>query len=195
MKKGLIFVISGPSGSGKTTLLEKLLQRRGLPRSLKKSVSFTTRPPRSGEKEGKDYIFLSPRKFQAKLRQGKILEWTRYLGYSYGTPKDFARKAVEAGRHLILCLDLRGVARIRKLYPQNAVAIFIAPPSVGALRTRIAGRCSRTHKEEIRQRLKLAQKELRAAPGFDHCVVNRSLAQAVRKLKKIVLAEIARTAK
>ena len=111
------------------------------------------------------------------------------MGYYYATPKDFVDEQIRKNRHIILCLDLKGAARIKRLYPENSVTIFILPPSLEALRKRIEGRCNRTKKEEIRQRLKLARQELLASRKYDYCLVNRSLQKAVNELKRIILKE------
>jgi len=187
--QGLIFVLSGPSGSGKTTLLGNIIRSAKLRKKFARSISFTTRPKRSGEKHGKDYFFIDRAEFKQKSKAKKILEWTKYLGYYYATPKDFVDEQIRKKRHIILCLDLKGAAKIKRLYPENSVTIFILPPSLEALRNRIEGRCNMTKKEEVRQRLKLARQELLASRKFDYCLVNRSLQRAVNELKRIILKE------
>jgi guanylate kinase len=189
-KKGLIFVVSGPSGSGKTTLLEKVLRDRKLKKGLIKSVSFTTRKARSQERDKRDYFFITEKEFKRKLRAKKILEWTKYLGYYYATPKDFVEKELKAGRHIILCLDLRGALKIKRLYPKNTVTIFILPPSLATLKTRIKGRCVKTKDEEIRQRLVLAREELSVCHKYDYCLVNKHLPQAIKQLRGTIIKEI-----
>lgn len=189
--RGLIFVISGPSGSGKTTLLKKLLKSKELlKKGLVKSISFATRPRRSTEKPGEDYFFITKEEFKQERKAKKILEWTRYLGYYYATPKDFIEKQLGMGRHIFLCLDLKGALKIRQLYPKNTVTVFIIPPSLVTLKNRIQERCNKTKKEEIRQRLKLAKRELLASQRYDYCLVNQNLRRAVRELKGIILREI-----
>ena len=188
--RGLIFVISGPSGSGKTTLRDNLFKDRELRKRLVKSVSLTTRKKRSGERSGRDYFFITKGEFSRRLKQKKILEWTRYLGYYYATPRDFVEKQLKAGKNIALCLDLKGVVYINRLYPKNSVSIFILPPSLLALRKRIEGRCSKTKKEEVGMRLKLAKKELRACARHDYSLVNRNLTKAARELKSIILKEL-----
>jgi guanylate kinase len=188
--KGLIFVVSGPSGSGKTTLLAGLLKDRAIKKVLVKSISLATRPRRPAEKNSSDYFFISQRQFIEKRRAKKILEWTKYLGYYYATPKDFAERQLKKGRSIILSLDLRGTLRVKKLYPGNTVTIFIAPPSLEVLRKRIEGRCHKTGKTEIRQRLGLAKRELLASGHYDYCLMNRNLRRAVRDLREIILKEI-----
>ena len=189
-KQGLIFVISGPSGSGKTTLLKKLLKTKGLKDKLVKSVSLTTRPKRAGEKNGKDYLFVNPKQFKAQQKAGKILEWTRYLGYYYATSKDFIRSRLGEGTNILLCLDVNGARKLKQLYPKRAVTIFILPPSLGALRDRIKKRGCKTKQAEIILRMHLAKKELLAARSYDYCVANKDFGQAVKKLKKIVLTSL-----
>ena len=189
-KKGLIFVISGPSGSGKTTLLKRVLLDRALRRTLAKSVSVTTRPRRSGECQGRDYFFLRPGEFLRLKKNKKILEWTKYLGYYYGTKKDILEESLKQGRHLALCLDFKGALRLKKLYSRQAITIFVQPPSIKELRKRIEGRCVETKCEEINRRLALAQLELRNSRRYDYVLKNKNLTQAVNRLKGIILKEI-----
>jgi guanylate kinase len=191
-KKGLLFIISGPSGSGKTTLARKLVGSARFRDKLVRSVSLTTRPKRSGEKDKKDYFFISSEQFLRELRAGQVLEWTRYLGYYYGTPKRFIDKQLDKARHMVLCLDLKGVRAIKRQYKENTVTIFVMPPSLKSLLHRMTGRCSETKREEVRRRLKLAQRELSSVKQYDYCVVNKDLKQATKRLREIVLTEISR---
>ncbi|MBM3250298.1 MAG: guanylate kinase [Candidatus Omnitrophica bacterium] len=190
IREGKIFVISGPSGSGKTTLLKKLFLDRRIERRFAKSVSLTTRPKRSGERNKKDYFFVSKEEFRRLLKRGKILEWTKYLGHYYATPRDLVQGKLEKGRHVILCLDIKGAKSIRHIYPLNSVNIFILPPSLNALRKRIEGRCAKTAKEEVSRRLGLVSAELSAAEKYDYRLVNKDLEAVVESLKKIILANI-----
>lgn len=189
-RKGLIFVISGPSGSGKTTLLARLLLNKSLKHKLAKSVSITTRPKRSGEREGRDYYFVKLEEFRRLNKAKKILEWTRYLGYYYGTKKEFLEEKLRRGKHLALCLDLKGALKIKRLYPKNTVAIFVQPPSINELRKRIKRRCSKTKEEEVERRVKLAQAELANSSRYDYIVKNKNLAKAGNCLNNIILKEI-----
>ena len=181
-------MISGPSGSGKTTLLRHLIKDRTLNKRLVKSISLTTRPKRSGERQGKDYFFVTKKQFIQKRKAKKILEWTKYLGYYYATPKDFVDEQLNKSKNVLLCLDLRGVLKIKHLYPRNSVAIFVAPPSLEALEDRIKKR-AKTDKEEMQKRLRLAKKELRASRRYDYCLVNRDLNAAIKRLKSTILKE------
>ncbi len=189
-KKGIIFVFSGPSGSGKTTLAKAVLADKKFSGRLEKSISFTTRPRRRGEKSQKDYFFISEAEFRQGQKAQKILEWTRYLGYYYGTARDFVDSRLENFRSLILCLDLKGAARIKELYPKNSVTIFIMPPSLEELARRIENRHRETSRKEIARRLRLARQEMASAGPFDFCVVNGDLAQAVKELKGIINKKI-----
>lgn len=188
-KQGKIFIISGPSGSGKTTLLTRLIQDKKISKFLLKSRSVTTRPKRLGERQGKDYYFISKDEFKRLLKAKKILEWTRYLGYYYGTPKTPVEERLNNGKHLGLCLDLKGARVLKRIYPHNTITIFVLPPSLSELKARIEGRCRETNKKEIAQRLRLAQGELLAASKFDYCILNQNLRAALGELKRIFLKE------
>ena len=188
-KPGKIFVISGPSGSGKTTLLTSLIQDKKIAKVLVKSCSITTRPKRSGEKEGKDYFFVTQGEFRRLLKAKKILEWTRYLGYYYGTPKGPLEKQLKASKNVGLCLDLKGARILKKLYPNNTVTIFVLPPSLSVLKERIQNRCRRTNQQEVAQRVRLARRELQSAGKFDYRIFNQNLAVALLELKNIFLRE------
>jgi len=192
-RSGRIFVISGPSGSGKTTLVNALLADGDLRGKLVRSISFTTRPRRTCEKNKRDYFFITKNEF-IRMRSGKkILEWTRYLGYYYGTPRDTTEAYLAQGRSIALCLDFKGALRLKKLYPAAAVTVFVRPSSVKDLSRRIEGRCRNTDKEEIKKRVELAEKEMLQADKYDYCVVNKKLDVAVEKLKKVIMKEIGKT--
>jgi len=190
-KQGLVFIISGPSGSGKTTLVENLLGNKTLKNKLARSISFTTRPGRSGEQDKKDYFFISEKRFRQEQKAHNLLEWTKYLGYYYATPKELIERQLHKSKHIILCLDLRGAFTIKRQYPKNTVTIFVMPPSLDTLLHRIATRCNKTKEEEVRQRLRLAQQELSACDRYDYCVVNKDLEGATKQLKGIILKETA----
>jgi len=185
-----IFVVSGPSGSGKTTLAHRLLTDKILKKRLTKTISLTTRKKRSGETHARDYFFLSPSEFRTQLRQKKILEWTKYLGYYYATPKGFVDSALKAGKSIVLCLDYKGAVSLKKAYPKQTVTIFINVLDLADLRRRIEGRCAKTKKAEICKRLKIAEKEVQQAHKYDYCLVNQDLAKAVRELRSIIVKEI-----
>ena len=187
--QGKIFVISGPSGSGKTTLLTSLIQDKKIGKLLVKSCSITTRPKRAKEREAKEYFFVTPKEFRRLLKAKKILEWTRYLGYYYGTPKEPLQKQLKGGKFVGLCLDLKGARILKKIYPHNTVTIFVLPPSLSVLRKRIQNRSRQTNPQEVKQRMLLAARELRAAGKFDYCILNQNLPVALKELKNIFLRE------
>jgi len=187
---GKIFVISGPSGSGKTTLLTSLIKDKKISKLLTKSCSVTTRPKRSKEKEGKDYFFVSKADFRNLVKTKKILEWTKYLGYYYGTPRGPLESQLARGKSLGLCLDLKGARILKKIYPENTITVFVLPPSLDVLKNRIQNRCRQTNKNEVTQRIGLARKELLATSSFDHCIMNQNLKVALRELKKIFFQAI-----
>ncbi len=189
-QKGKIFIISGPSGSGKTTLLQRLFKNKKLKNSVVKSISFTTRPRRSGERKNKDYFFISEKEFKQKRSAKKIIEWTKYLSYYYGTPKEFVEQQLEKEKNIALCLDKKGALNIKRLYPKLTVTIFIIPPSIEELQKRIEARCNKTKKEEIKNRVRLAQRELSLSRKYDHRIFNKNLNLAAKELQDIVLNEI-----
>ena len=188
-KLGKIFVISGPSGSGKTTLLTSLIQDKKIGKLLVKSCSVTTRPKRSQEREAKEYFFVTLLEFRRLLKAKKILEWTRYLGYYYGTLKEPLEKQLKGSKNVGLCLDLKGVRILKKIYPKNTVTIFVLPPSLSVLKERIQNRCRYTNQLEVARRMLLARRELQAAGKFDYCILNQNLPAALKELKNIFLRE------
>jgi guanylate kinase len=188
--RGLIFVVSGPSGSGKTTLVKKLLNGRDLKNKLTRSISWTTRPRRSGEQAQRDYFFVSQKRFRQARKAKKLLEWTKYLGYYYATPKDFIVGQLKKGKHIILCLDLKGAAALKRRYPKNTITIFVLPPSQDVLWQRIIKRCHKTKSEEVKERLRLARQEMAAVNRYDYCLVNKDLKQATQTVAEIICKEM-----
>ena len=185
-KRGLIFVISGPSGSGKTTLAAALVKDKGLAPRLAKSISVTTRPRRAGERQGLDYFFLRRQDFLRQRREKKILEWTRYLGYYYGTPREFVEGKLALGESVVFCLDSRGVAQLSRLYPEDTCTIFVIPPSLAELEQRIKRRSPQVARREVKNRLRLARRELSLADSYDYRIVNTKFSRALEDLKRIV---------
>ena len=155
-----------------------------------RSVSFTTRPKRSKEKHAENYFFISPREFEEKRKTKKILEWTKYLGYYYATPKDFLGARLKEGKSVVLCLDFKGAREVKKFFPKDTVTIFILPPSIEELRRRIERRCAKTEKQEVKRRLVLAKKELLNLREYDYSIMNKNLIDAKKRLKEIILKEI-----
>ena len=184
-KRGRLFVISAPSGSGKTTLSRRLL-KDGL--SLANSVSATTRPPRKGEVNGRDYYFVPEKKFIEMVSAKKFLEHEENFGHYYGTPKKNIEDRIKKGRSVLLSIDVKGAMKVKRVYPRDSVLIFILPPSIETLRKRLRERMSEGE-NAISDRIKLAKKEMGYAKRYDYRIVNDRLDSAYGKLKKIILSE------
>ena len=180
-----VFVITGPSGVGKGTLIRGLMER--LPR-LELSVSATTRAPRPGERDGVEYHFLTREAFDRKVTAGEFVEHADYAGRSYGTLRSELQARVDAGVPVVLEIEVQGARQVRAAMP-DAVQVFIAPPSLAALRTRLVGRGT-DDGEEVERRLRVAEEELTAQPEFAHVVVNDRLEDALERLTAIVAAEL-----
>ena len=180
----LIIIISAPSGSGKTTVVERLLAE--LPR-VKRSISCTTRPPRQGEEEGRDYFFVSEGDFRRKIENGEFLEWEETFGNFYGTPLEQFTGAMENGQDLILSIDVKGARQVKEKFP-GAISVFIMPPSTEELEARLRKR-NTDRKDQVDLRLKEARRELEAADEYDYLVVNDDLDGAVTELKSVLEAE------
>ena len=180
-----VFVITGPSGVGKGTLIRGLMER--LPQ-LELSVSATTRAPRPGEREGVEYHFLTREEFDRRVAAGEFVEHADYAGRSYGTLRSELQERVRAGVPVVLEIEVQGARQVRETVP-NAVQVFIAPPSLDALRTRLVGRGT-DDGEEVERRLRVATEELTAQPEFAHVVVNDRLEDALERLSAIVSAEL-----
>lgn len=185
-KKAKIFIISAPSGCGKTTLCNKLL--KDAPCFLKRSVSYTTRLPRPGERNGADYIFVSKEKFNTLLRKRKFIEHASVFGNLYGTPIGPLRQTLRQNRSVLLSIDVQGAMQMKKLFDRQSVLIFILPPSFGELKKRQIKRRADA-KTEMAKRLKLAKHELSYLPEYDYAVVNKKLKNALFNLKAIIVAE------
>jgi guanylate kinase len=182
--KAPLIVVSGPSGVGKTTVVERLLaQRPDVHPPLRRAITATTRPPRPGEEDGRDYHFWSRERFQKEIAENRLLEYAIVFGDDYyGTPKSEVEPYLAQGIGVILVIDVQGAARVRELCPE-CLSIFIAPPSLAELEARLRKR-NDTSAERIARRLQTAQRELAEAGKFHHQIVNRDLEQAVRELRE-----------
>jgi guanylate kinase len=174
-------VITGPSGVGKGTLIRSLLQR--MPQ-LQLSISATTRRPRPGETHAKDYHFMSPEEFERHVRDGDFVEHADYAGARYGTLRSELQTRSATGAPVLLEIEVQGARQVRETMPE-AVQVFIAPPSVDALRARLVGRGS-DDPQQIEARLRTAERELEAQHEFPHVVVNDRLEDAVEELVAVV---------
>ena len=181
---GRLFVISGPSGAGKGTICKKLLESV----DISISTSMTTRAPRPGEIDGKDYYFVTVDEFEEKIANDGMLEYARVFDNIYGTPKDMVIKQLERGRDVILEIDVQGGLQIKKKMPEQAVLVFVLPPDLTTLRQRIIDRGTETE-EVIDKRFNEAINEIKLIGEYDYYVVNDELDDAVYDLKTIIMAE------
>jgi guanylate kinase len=181
---GLLFVITAPSGAGKSSLIEALLKED--PR-LRLSVSYTTRAPRPGEVNGREYHFVDEAAFIAMLNRGEFLESAEVHGNRYGTSQAVIREALARGQDLLLEIDWQGAEQVRRLYPQ-CIGVFILPPSVAELerRMRLRGQDS---DEVIRRRMSSAEEEISHAPEFNYAIINKDFDEAKKDLQAIIRVE------
>jgi guanylate kinase len=182
-----VFVITGPSGVGKGTLIRGLMERVD---GLELSVSATTRAPRPGEQDGVDYHFLDREEFDRRVAAGEFVEHADYAGRSYGTLRSELDGRLAAGTPVVLEIEVQGARQVRAAMPQ-AVQVFIAPPSLEALRARLIGRGT-DDRVEVERRLRVAEEELHAQPEFSYVVVNDRLDDATSELCEIVAGELGR---
>ncbi len=185
MRRGKLIVVSGPSGAGKSTLIRQALD--AIP-ELAYSVSATTREPREGEVDGRDYLFLSREQFERWIEEGRFLEWAEYSGNLYGTPEDNVEEYLEEGRSVILEIELQGARIVRKKRP-DAVMVFVRAPSLEETRKRLVGRATEST-EALEARMTTALSEVAARDEFDYEVVNAERDHAredmLRTMREIV---------
>ena len=187
-KRGKLIVFSAPSGSGKTTIVRALLKRPEL--NLAFSISATSRPPRGEEVDGKDYYFLSQKEFEQNIRDGAFLEWEEvYPGQHYGTLLEEVNRLLEEGKNVVFDIDVIGGLNIKKQFNDEALALFLQPPSIEVLAQRLEQRGTDSS-EKIHMRLEKARLELSQAPNFDHAVINESLDQAIEQAHELILNHI-----
>ena len=188
MKKeqNLLVVISAPSGAGKTTLCRKLLE--DFP-NLTLSISSTTRSPRGTEREGVDYYFLSREDFEKQIQENHFLEWALVHGNYYGTSRAMVETAFQAGKSVLLDIDVQGAEQLRNVLPEKCLNIFIAPPSLEELEARLIARGT-DKPEVIQKRMIRAKVEMEERNRFSHVIVNNDLQQAYSELKNILESKL-----
>ena len=184
MDKGVLVVVSGLSGAGKGTICKRLLEKYP---DYVLSVSATSRKPRVGEEHGREYFFITKEEFEDRINQGKLLEFAQYVGNYYGTPKDWVEEQLNAGKDIVLEIELQGAFQVRKKIPE-AVLIFVLPPDMEELKRRLVNRGTETM-EEIDRRIQRAMEEMEFVPEYDYVIINEDVEKSVDMLHNIVRSE------
>lgn len=180
---GHLYIVSAPSGAGKTTLVRLLLERDP---EIRLSVSSTTRAPRAGEQDGREYHFVDVQHFLEQVNQGEFLEWAEVHGNYYGTSKRWIESELSVGRDVLLEIDWQGAQQVRKIFPE-AIGVFVLPPSIEALKVRLSGRGTDSP-EVIARRIAAARDEMRHVDEFEYVIINDDLQQALGDLVSVVKA-------
>ena len=183
-RKGLLLVVSGPSGAGKGTICKALLNKND---QIKLSVSATTRKPRNGEVHGVNYFFIEKEEFTKMIENGQFLEYAQIYDNFYGTPKAAIIECLEKGQDVILEIEMQGARQIKEVYPEG-VFIFVLPPSLEELKSRIVGRGTETQ-EEIEKRFSCAFEEINQIVNYDYFIVNEDIEKSVSDVEAIICAE------
>ncbi|AKP46804.1 MULTISPECIES: guanylate kinase [Bacillus] len=184
-EKGLLIVLSGPSGVGKGTVRKAIFSDPNV--DFEYSISMTTRQPREGEVDGVDYFFKTREQFEQLIKEGKLLEYAEYVGNYYGTPLDYVKETLEAGKDIFLEIEVQGAKQVREKIP-DGLFIFLAPPSLSELYNRIVNRGTEDD-ERIRGRMEKARKEIEMMDLYDYVVENDEVEKACERIKAIVIAE------
>ena len=184
---GIFIVISAPSGTGKTSICRRLL---ALCPNLRFSVSYTTRAPRLGEEDGRDYHFISEQSFRERIAQGEVVEWVENYGCFYGTSKKETEECLGGGCDLIVDVEPHGAGKLRESYP-GGIFVFVLPPSMAELRKRLLKR-GFEGEEAIRERLSKAEKEIKEVLWYNYVIFNERLDEAVERMRSIYVAEKSR---
>lgn len=180
---GHLFIVSAPSGAGKTTLVRMLLENDS---GIRLSISYTTRPPRPGEADGREYNFVDIETFRGMVGRGEFLEWAEVHGNCYGTSRLWIEQEMAGGRDVLLEIDWQGAQQVKKLFPQ-AIGVFVLPPSMTELERRLTGRGTDSA-EVIARRLAAAREEMRHVSEFGYVIINDALPQALADLLAVVRA-------
>ena len=183
--RGILIVVSGFSGAGKGTIIKELLRR--YPEKYSLSISATTRAPRLGEVCGREYFFKEMEEFEKMIAENQLIEYARYVGNYYGTPRDFVEEQLELGQDVILEIEMQGALQVKEAYP-DALLLFVTPPTGRCLRERLINRGTET-KEVIRSRMEQAVAESKAMVKYDYIIVNDQLEVCVEEVHSIVQGE------
>ncbi|SHF17112.1 guanylate kinase [Lactonifactor longoviformis DSM 17459] len=183
-KKGVLVVVSGFSGAGKGTLMRALMNRY---MNYALSVSATTRAPREGEEDGREYFFKTREEFEQLIKEDALIEYAQYVGNYYGTPKDYVEKQLEAGRDVILEIEIQGALKVKEKVP-DALLLFVAPPSAGELKRRLVGRGTETS-EVIASRLQRAAEEAEGMERYDYLLINDELEQCAEEMHQVIQSQ------
>ena len=184
MSRGVLVVVSGFSGAGKGTIMKSLMAKYD---NYALSVSATTRNPRPGEEDGREYFFRTREEFEEMIDQDQLIEYAQYVGNYYGTPKAYVEEQLSQGRDVILEIEIQGARKIKKKFP-DAVLVFVTAPSMEELKERLVGRGTETQ-TVIRQRLARASQEAEGVEEYDYLLVNGELDLAVDRLHNIIQSE------
>ena len=182
-RKGILIVISGFSGAGKGTLVKRLIEKYD---NYALSISATTRQPRLGEKEGRDYFFLQKEQFEQKIAEDGLIEYACYCDNYYGTPREYVERQLSDGKDVILEIEIQGALKIKKQY-DNALLLFVMPPSAAELRRRLVGRGTETE-EVIDKRMRRATEEAEGIKEYDYILINDDLESCATQLHGIITA-------
>ena len=182
MDKGVLLIVSGLSGAGKGTICKRIMEKYP---DYELSISATTRDPRPGEVDGREYFFITKEEFEDRIKNGQLLEYAKYVDNYYGTPKDWVLAQMYQGKNVILEIELQGAFQVRDQIPE-AVLIFIMPPDMEELERRLRGRGSETE-EQIKKRLLRAMEEIEYVDQYDYVIVNEEVEKSVEMLHTIVL--------
>lgn len=180
-EKGILVVVSGFSGAGKGTLMKKLISTSD---EYALSISMTTRNPREGEVDGREYFFVTKEEFEQKIEENGLIEYANYVGNYYGTPKSYVEEQLNAGKNVILEIEIQGAHKIKEKIP-DALLLFVMPPSAEELKRRLVGRGTETE-EVIANRLKRATEEAVGIEDYDFILVNDDLDECVQEMKTII---------
>ena len=183
-ERGILAVVSGFSGAGKGTLMKALMDRYD---NYALSISVTTRQPREGEKDGREYFFITEEQFDEMVAQDRLIEYARYVHHSYGTPKDYVMRQLEEGKDVILEIEIQGALKVKERFPETLLA-FVTPPSAEELKRRLVNRGTETE-EDIEARMRRARGGAEQMDRYDYLLINDQLDACVEELHRLIQAQ------